>query len=187
MFVLPVVFLGLCSVTVSVAVPTVDFAPAAVRQLHKRTAECFPMDQVDTADLNPVDCVDAIQGMPIPTSLDPGDWMAVSGDFGNAVNVGSPFKLPRHFAKGNCMIGVTMVPAALNKGTDRSNWAEIALKATTIVSSCVSLPKPARRGGSDTAGRANHIKIEIFRYAPHLEFMIPLNDFMNPDSYLRPT
>ncbi len=82
------------------------------------------------------------------------------------------------------MIGVTMAPAGLDR-TDGASWNEIVAKASAIVAGCVTLPGPARRGGRDTAGKHNQINVEVFKYSKHLDFMVPLNDFMNPASLLR--
>lgn len=82
------------------------------------------------------------------------------------------------------MIGVTMAPAGL-AGKDDASWNEIAAKAIGIVSRCLAVSPPARRGGSDTAGVHNLIKVDVFKYLPHVDFMIPLNDFMDPASVLR--
>lgn len=82
------------------------------------------------------------------------------------------------------MIGVTMTPAGLDR-TDKASWNEIVTKASAIVARCVTVPGPARRGGRDAAGKHNLIKVEVFKYLTHLDFMVPLNDFMSPASLLR--
>jgi hypothetical protein len=51
--------------------------------------------------------------------------------------------LPRHFAHGNCMIGVTMVSSA--GGSETASWNDISEKASAIVTECVSRPGIFRR------------------------------------------
>lgn len=169
MRVFPVVLLGLFSV--SIAVPTDTSANMAVHQLSKRAIQCFPLERLETVDLNPTDCVAALHDMPMTDSI--------NGDFGNNLAAGDHYKLPRHFAKGNCIIGVTMMPAGLSR-MDRSTWAEIAIRATAILTKCVLVPGMTRRGGSDTAGRAKQISVQVFKNSPHIAFMVPLNDYRLP-------
>lgn len=169
MRVFPVVLLGLFSV--SIAVPTHTSANTAVHQLSKRAAQCFPFERLETVGINPADCVAALGTIPITDTM--------FGDFGNKVAAGSHYKLPRHFAQGNCMIGVTMMPAGLSQ-MDKSSWPEIYLRASGILSKCVLVPEPARRGGSDLAGQSKQISVQLFMYSPHLAFMVPLNDYRLP-------
>lgn len=182
----PILLLWLCSV-IAVAAPTADSIYPAVHQHDKRAAECYPptrFETLDTVDINPIDCGLAILDMPTTIKLGHGDMFAPVGGFGNTVHNGSPFKLPRHFARGSCMIGVTMAPSGLGK-TDSASWNEIAVKATGIVTKCTVLPKPVRRGGHDTAGEHGQIIIDIFKNADYLDFLVPINDFLSPSSLLR--
>ena len=179
MLVLPITFLWLCSI--AVAAPTTDSSHTALQQ-RDGLPNCYPIEQLDTVYLNPNDCLQALVDMPV-TATTRGSINAVAGDFGNMVAAGSPFKLPRHFANGNCMIGVTMAAASLAR-TDRSSWNEIAAQAAGIIITCVNPPPPARRGGTITVGRGNQINVEIFMNSPHVAFLVELNDFMKPASLL---
>ncbi len=186
MFAFQILLLWLCSVII-VAAPTADSTIPAVHQHDKRAAECYPptrFETLDTVDINPIDCGLAIRDMPTTMKLGDGDMFAPLGGFGNTVHDGSPFRLPRHFASGSYMIGVTMAPGGMGK-TDSASWNEIAVKAAGIVTLCATLPKPHRRGGHDVSGEHKQIHIDVFKHADYLDFLVPINDFLSPASLLR--
>lgn len=181
MLVIPVVLLSLISVTV--AAPTTD--SRAENHLQKRAiATCYPIERPETSVLNLNDCNEAIKRIPTTKNLDGAGQDRVDGQFGTYGPAWSPFKLPRHFAHGNCMIGVTMVSSA--GGSETASWNDISEKASAIVTECVSRPGIFRRGGTAKSGRHDQILIEMFNYSAHLAFLVPLNDFVQPRNQVGP-
>lgn len=156
----------------TLAMPTAN-SISVLHQLQKRDAMCYEAQRAGTAALNPVDCIAAVLSMPITRAPGRSGLPAVVSQFGSSVPNGSPFKLPRHFAFGGCMVGVTMVnPYAHAEET--SSWNEIAVSAQKIVTDCVSRPRD-RRGGANKAGGHNGILIEMFLYQAQLHFLLDLN------------
>ncbi|KAI9879251.1 MAG: hypothetical protein M1830_009111 [Pleopsidium flavum] len=173
MLVISVVLLSLISI--AVAAPATD--SNAVDHLQKRATQCYALERRETSVLTVGDCRQAVRA--IPTTRGPGGDRPdhVDGQFSNYRPLGSPFKLPQHFAYGNCMIGVSMIPSSVHV-EETSNWNDISVKAAAIVDACVARPRPFQRGGTETTGQYNSILIEMFNYSPHLNFLVPLNNPM---------
>ncbi|MCJ1367751.1 hypothetical protein MMC16_006885 [Acarospora aff. strigata] len=161
------------------AAPSTDSARTAIQHLQKRAAVCFGPERPETQEINPLDCVRAVLDMPTTQTRVATESDAVTGPFSNGEPEGSPFKLPRHFSNGNCMIGVSMA-ATNSRGREASSWNEIAAKANGIIGTCVLRPFFSRRGGTDQAGANNQINVEIFMSLKHLDFLVGHNDFTTP-------
>jgi len=154
MFAFQILLLWLCSVII-VAAPTADSTIPAVHQHDKRAAECYPptrFETLDTVDINPIDCGLAIRDMPTTMKLGDGDMFAPLGGFGNTVHDGSPFRLPRHFASGSYMIGVTMAPGVWAKPTVQAGTKSLS---KLLVSSLYVRLCPNHTGAGGTTCQAS--------------------------------
>lgn len=156
----------------TLAMPTAN-SISVLDQLQKRDAMCYEAQRAGTVALNPVDCTAAVLTIPMTRAPGGSGITAVISQFGNSLPNGSPFKLPRHFAFGGCMVGVTMV-SPYGHAEETSSWNEIAVSAHKIVTDCVARPVN-RRGGANKAGSHNGILIEMFLYQAQLHFLLDLN------------
>ncbi len=134
--------------------------------LRKRAPVCYGDLLEYTSSITPTDCVQAAYSMPTT---------ATKALFGTHAPDGSASKLPRHFAFGRCMIGVSMANSLAN-GNEWSSWSDITRAAYDIITDCVSRHRLARRGGMDRVGQSRQIVVEIFLYQHHLNFLIGNND-----------
>lgn len=111
------------------------------------------------------DCFAAAKGMPVTqmpgTSGGAGASADVVGHFSNAAPDGSPFKLPRSFHVHSCMIGVSMV-SPLPHDFEPSSWNEIYSNAVQVFRDCLFGHMPLLTGGTNKAGRADGVLIEVY-------------------------
>ncbi len=134
--------------------------------LQKRAPICYGGQFEHTGSIQPMDCIMAARSMPTTS---------VEARFGVHAPDGSASKLPRHFASGRCMVGVSMAMSIAN-GDDWSSWSDITRAAYDVITECASRHRLIRRGGMDRVGKANQIIVDIFPYQEHLKFLIDMND-----------
>lgn len=122
--------------------------------------------------LMPADCFAALQQMPMTMPE------IVSSAFGNRTPRGSPFRLPRFFAQGSCMIGI----APRDDRSYTTSWNELAARTTRVIDSCVNQARGRRRGGVDYVGLGvdglGGIIVEVFPFDVRWESMLAWNNHL---------
>lgn len=161
------------------ALPTLPAKPTTPSPAHttlqKRAPKCHDLPRHLAAPLDLVDCMVALNQLPATEAMGGIGTHAndVNGQFSAKAPAGSPFKLPRHFAHGGCMIGVAMAPVA---DAEMSNWNSVARAVLGVVRTCVQEPQPADKlGGSDFVGPRAGIQVDVFPYQRYLAFLVDLN------------
>lgn len=137
--------------------------------LHLRNPRCHDIPQPLRAPLETMDCITALGMLPSSTAI---------GTFSlHAPIDAQQFRLPRHFAHGSCMIGVTMATTGVIGDEDTTSWNRIGLEVVGIVRECVQQPVQPRDkvGGSDNVGTRGKIQLDVLHNQQYLRFMVDLN------------
>lgn len=156
------------------AMPTTPSSP-----LHKRTPKCHDTSLQLREPIDIVDCMLALNSLPItaPRGGRPNDPTDRVGTFSLNGDLAGQFRLPRHFAHGTCMIGVTMATT----GEDTESWNRIAREILGIILLCVQRPGTQDSvGGTGRVGAHSAIQIDLVRNQRYLQFMVELNKPAGP-------
>lgn len=154
------------------AMPTTPASP-----LQRRAPICHDLAR-QHLDIDLVDCIVALYSLPTTEPMggvtsNPTDALR---EFSPRADPASGFRLPRHFAFGSCMIGVALANSGIRAVADSSSWNRVAQAAHRAIISCVQLPPAgAKVGGSELVGARAGIQVDVFRYQPHLPFLVDLN------------
>lgn len=106
----------------------------------------------------------------MPITLD-----EVVAQFGRTLSnhlIGSPFRLPRFFPYGDCMIDVDMKYPDVRE--DQTSWNAIAKKATDVLHACVQ-GENYKSGGSEVAGSRSAIEVRVSWNLPEMNTLASLN------------
>lgn len=155
------------------AMPTTPSTP-----LQRRAPNCHALARQDQPILS-VDCLTTLGQLPSTTPLGgidgpPTDALA---RFSTSAGVDTNLRLPRHFASGTCMIGVTVTGAGFGQADgDLSSWNRIAQAARRIIVDCVVMPAPeAKVGGSEVVGTLGKIQVDVLANQRHTQFLVDVN------------
>jgi len=137
--------------------------------LHVRNPRCHDVPQQLRDPLDIMDCLTAVSMLPRSPTI---------GAFSlHAPMDAQQFRLPRHFAHGSCMIGVTMATTGIFNDEDTSSWNRIGLEVINIIRQCVQQPvQPIDKvGGSEHVGDRGSIQLDVLHNQRYLQFMVDLN------------
>lgn len=89
--------------------------------------------------------------------------------FHHQAPVGAPYKLPRHFVWGNCIISLRIAEVNFGASRETTSWDEISAKAYSIITKCMAGDDDKhKRGGVTKAGKDGKISVEMYLLQPQL-------------------
>jgi len=158
------------------SLPAMPITPSS--PLHKRDPKCHDIPRHLTTPLKNLDCIHAVYELPTTQLLggvvrNPTEQV---GTFSLDADPATQFRLPRHFAYGSCMVGVTMANMGVIRDEDSESWDHIAREALAIVRQCVQQPPLEDKvGGTVFVGVHGSIQVDVFLNQRHLKFLVDLN------------